>query len=332
MKKTRIILTVVMALLSLSLLVSCNKKDPDNTPDTDVVYYTVTFDTNGGGEITAQRVAAGGKVTPPPDPERENYVFDCWTRNSVEWLFDADTVKSDITLSAKWIAADSLFTYQPSEDASYAIITGTKLDSADRLRLPATISGLPVRAVAPSAFAGTSSEKFAEITLPESITIIGEKAFEGCTGIAITPAGKLTEIGSQAFLNCDSLTAVSFGDDLEIIPYEAFAGCSSLKSLVFPSSLKTIEENAFAGCSSVATIIAHGALSTVEDSAFRECSSLKTVFFYGTAEQIDALRENTGKINEAFTDAKFYRYFENKPTEDGNFWHFDTKGSPRVWS
>ena len=96
MKKTRIILTVVMALLSLSLLVSCNKKDPDNTPDTDVVYYTVTFDTNGGGEITAQRVAAGGKVTPPPDPERENYVFDCWTRNSVEWLFDADNFAASI--------------------------------------------------------------------------------------------------------------------------------------------------------------------------------------------------------------------------------------------
>ena len=68
MKKTRIILTVVVALLSLSLLVSCNKKEEDNTPSTDVVYYTVTFDTNGGGEITAQRVAAGGKLPCLPIP------------------------------------------------------------------------------------------------------------------------------------------------------------------------------------------------------------------------------------------------------------------------
>ena len=68
MKKTRIILTVVVALLSLSLLVSCNKKEEDNTPSTDVVYYTVTFDTNGGSEIAPITQDYGTVITAPEAP------------------------------------------------------------------------------------------------------------------------------------------------------------------------------------------------------------------------------------------------------------------------
>ncbi len=331
LKIKRLCLIGGMLLLCLSFFVSCGKEkeNPDNGSES--VLYTVSFDCNGGTEIAPMQVTAGSKITRPEDPERENYVFNGWAKNGVDWDFESDKVTSDMTLKAKWIAADSLFTYTPSEDGSYAIITGHTTE-VKKMLLPSSMKGLPVRAIAASAFADLSSENVLEIILPEEITIIGEKAFENCSGISITVKGLLSMVGEGAFLNCDKLANVSFSEELTTIPYEAFSGCTSLTSLVLPKSLTTISENAFDDCSGVQTVICHAALTTIEDSAFRECTALKTVFFYGSAEELEELRNAVSSLtNQSLANAKFYRYSEQKPTEDGNWWHFDVNGNPRIW-
>ena len=67
--------------------------------------YTVTFDTQGGSDITSQTVADGGNVTQPANPTRKGFTFDGWYKEAActnAWNFDTDVVTEDITLYAKW--------------------------------------------------------------------------------------------------------------------------------------------------------------------------------------------------------------------------------------
>lgn len=66
---------------------------------------TVTFETNGGSDITEQIVQYGEKLTRPDNPVREGYHLVGWYTDidlQNPWDFDADTVQGNMTLYAKW--------------------------------------------------------------------------------------------------------------------------------------------------------------------------------------------------------------------------------------
>lgn len=63
--------------------------------------YTVTFNSDGGSEITSRRVGENGSVIKPTDPTREGYTFLGWYLNGEEFDFNTK-ITSDITLTARW--------------------------------------------------------------------------------------------------------------------------------------------------------------------------------------------------------------------------------------
>ena len=67
-------------------------------------YYTVTFNSNGGSNVSSQSVVSGGKVTKPADPTKSGYKFDGWyTDSTLKTAFDFSTsIYSSRTLYAKW--------------------------------------------------------------------------------------------------------------------------------------------------------------------------------------------------------------------------------------
>ena len=63
--------------------------------------YEVTFDSDGGTEITSVKVKENDKVKKPDDPTKDGYVFAGWYY--LDELYNFDTpVKQDMTLKAKW--------------------------------------------------------------------------------------------------------------------------------------------------------------------------------------------------------------------------------------
>lgn len=85
---------------------------PTPTPTPVTTYYTVTFDSNGGSDITSQRIISGGTATRPEDPVRDGYNFTGWYIDkglSVLFVFgeNGDKVTQDITLYARWTEAIS---------------------------------------------------------------------------------------------------------------------------------------------------------------------------------------------------------------------------------
>ena len=70
------------------------------------------------------------------------------------------------------------------------------------------------------------------ITIPNSVTYIGERAFDNCSSLtSITIPNSVTYIGERAFDNCSSLNEVILGTGLETVKEYAFAGCSKLQDV-----------------------------------------------------------------------------------------------------
>ena len=67
--------------------------------------YTVTFNSNGGSNVSSAQVGAGNSLSKPADPTRTDYVFDGWHSNYelTDKVTFPYTPPGDITLYAKWI-------------------------------------------------------------------------------------------------------------------------------------------------------------------------------------------------------------------------------------
>jgi len=123
---------VCFALLVTSVFFSgCDENDKDDTDDV----FTVTFDSNGGSEVSPQTVKSGEKATEPKDPTRTDYTFDAWykeTEFTNKWNFAADIVTSNITLHAKWISAGN------GNGNGDAVFLVTEINSEDEERIRRT--------------------------------------------------------------------------------------------------------------------------------------------------------------------------------------------------
>jgi hypothetical protein len=191
-------------------------------------------------------------------------------------------------------------------------ITITGYRGNGRLAIPAAINGLPVTGIATNAFYGSAS--LTSVTIPASVTNIGESAFAACvllTAIDVdtnnpafsslggvlfdksqatliqyptddrstsyTVPGTVTSIGTDAFANCPRLDAVTIPDTVFTIGTAAFSNCTGLASMAIPNAVTNLGTNAFSGCDTLASLTIGNGLTSIAGSAFYSCVSLTNV-------------------------------------------------------
>ena len=122
-----------------------------------------------------------------------------------------------------------------------------------------------------------------EYTIPDSVTTIGDAAFENCSSLtSVTIPDSVTTIGDGAFRDCSSLTSVTIPDSVTTIGGSAFCECTSLTSVTIPDSVTEIGWHAFSYCSSLTSVTIPDSVTTIGSSTFYNCSSLASVYCKAT--------------------------------------------------
>ena len=118
------------------------------------------------------------------------------------------------------------------------------------------------------------------ITIPNSVTSIGEGAFYDCSGLtSVTIGNSVTSIGEGAFYDCSGLTSVTIGNGVASIGEGAFRDCSGLTSVTIGNSVASIGEWAFSGCSGLTSVTIPNSVTSIGKSAFHACSGLTMLNF-----------------------------------------------------
>lgn len=146
----------------------------------------------------------------------------------------------------------------PESDFEYSVDNGTAAitkykGAGGAVEIPATLGGSPVTGIQMQAFIECTSLK--SVSMPESMTWIGDSAFAGCTGLEqVEFSPNLTAIGSKSFYSCSDLTSVVVPDKVTSIESLAFFGCLKLESITIPASVTTLDSSFVYGCTNLKKI------------------------------------------------------------------------------
>lgn len=179
----------------------------------------------------------------------------------------------------------------------FAPVSGNRNDIKDNIVIPSSYNGKPVTAIGD--YALNCRTNLTGITIPDSVTSIGEWAFYCCGLTEITIPDSITSIGYYAFKGCNELiqtdggvqyvdkwaidcdenaTSVSLRPDTVGIGDGAFRDCGELTEIAMSNSLKYIGELAFFECGGLTgKFEIPESVTEIERGAFDGCAALTEI-------------------------------------------------------
>lgn len=118
--------------------------------------------------------------------------------------------------------------------------------------------------------------KVESVSIPDSVTSIGECAFEHCVDLkSITIPNSVKSIGMGAFSDCRSLTDITIPDSVVAIGDGAFLSCTNLKNATIGNNVKSIGEYAFFCCYNLKNVTIGKSVKEISWNAFLGSESLQ---------------------------------------------------------
>ncbi|MBR0366256.1 MAG: leucine-rich repeat protein [Clostridia bacterium] len=122
--------------------------------------------------------------------------------------------------------------------------------------------------------------------------------------LSITLPSTVTSIGNNAFNVCKKLKDVKLPVGLETIGQNAFRYDESLTVINIPEGVREIDNFAFARCTSLAALYLPSTLERIGNSAFSDCNNIKDVYYNGTEAEWASL--DKGSYNDVFRTANIH--------------------------
>lgn len=216
-----IILSIMLIAAILCVAVACDDNSGTQNTDNGTNQSGTNTDDSGGND---KDDGTGGEVVTPP-----------------EGGDDETEEGGEVTPTS-----DGVFTYALNADGETYTVRGAIDKNSSEYAIPAIFGGKPVTAIESEAF--RRSDYLVAVSIPATVTDIGERAFSLCRDLETVTFGEgseLNAIGARAFFECESLDNVKLPAGLKYVGAGAFEGCYSLMDLTVPASVERIGKDAF---------------------------------------------------------------------------------------
>ena len=159
---------------------------------------------------------------------------------------------------------------------------------------------LDVSQIGPRAFEGCLS--LVQCKLPNSVTVLPEKMFNGCVLLKTVECQPLVEIGASAFESCSSLTSFVFTEKLTAIRQQAFYRSGLVDVDLTKSVSLTLQTSAFGACSSLSSFALSEVVTSLPPQLVSECTKLVTFVVPATVTAIGdgCFNKCTGLVNVTY--------------------------------
>ena len=137
--------------------------------------------------------------------------------------------------------------------------------------IPEKIAGYTVTAIGNQCF---EKQSLKSVVIPESVTFIGNKAFQGCknlTSVTFKGAPSKITVGNSAFQDCVKLNTINLPAANKIGAL-AFDGCTSLEKLSIKLGTQEIGDYCFRNCSNLKELEIPDSVSIIGQAPFGGCS------------------------------------------------------------
>ncbi len=237
-----------------------------------------------------------------------------------------DSVTSEKKETGRYTSGD--FSYIAYDDwtATVYLYSG----DAEELTFPEVLDGYDVIGITGERLSDgvqpCISDKVKKVTIPDSVTDIGELAFATCSSLSsIVIPDSVTSIGDYAFGDCNALEYIYLPETITFMGKNPFLSCDNLVRIEVPfnSYLATIEgvlyskpdkrlicypggltnkiysipygvriigECAFAECASLETVEIPDGITNIEAWAFSSCTGLTSITI---PDQVTQIEEHT---------------------------------------
>ena len=232
-------LTSVLLLISLCfmMLASCGTSSGNETATTTGDKPTVEKPTDGDETTKADNpVEEGSGVV---SDSIEGTTTPSGTTSDTQGSVTSEEIPSDSKEEEPDSPYSSGLEYTLNDDKESYSLSGRGSCKDEDIIVPDTYEGLPVTGVADKAF--LNAYEWFTITLPESVTFIGDYAFANANLTIVLP-GNLKHIGDSAFAGA-TIAPISIPDSIETIGSSAFY--CTVESITVPDKNFSVGSYAF---------------------------------------------------------------------------------------
>ena len=186
------------------------------------------------------------------------------------------------------VVVDAANPYYDSREGCNAIIetaTNTLIAGCCNSKIPQGITK-----IAAHAFAG--HYRLGSIDIPESVTYIGDYAFQCCPFYRIILPQGVTYIGDYAFQWCEKLIEIEIPENVTYIGEAALSNCG-YSTLVIPDKVTYIGAWAFDKCPNLTTVTIGESVASIGVFAFDGCDKLTKIVSRIPADKLFAVDGST---------------------------------------
>lgn len=168
-----------------------------------------------------------------------------------------------------------MVSYDYTTSGGEATITKAyNIESGESVVIPDNLDGYPVVSIGYRAF--RDQYKMSSCVLPDSIRIIEESAFQGCSGMTVINLGNsITSIGYNAFYNC-GFSSITIPAGVTSLEGNTFNHCLNLTSVTFLGNITDLGVGTFMQCYALESFIIPNGVTVLNDT-FDECENLTSV-------------------------------------------------------